>query len=356
MRRLILNFHLAVALIAGAFIALLGVTGSILTFEPELDRLLHPAVSYVKPGRRILSLGEIGAAVSRQYPDEPIVAYLPSLSPEFPTRIILSRGIISVDQYTGNILGVRTRGLTFLGLVRALHVRLASGDRERLIVRCAACAMLLSLFSGLYLWWPARRMRIRRPWFSSAFWFDLHNAVGVFSFAFLLVLAGTGIVIGFEDQASSLLGKFAGSSAMPVKPALRALPSEHSGLELTPDQAVDIARAQLPGTVADRVQMPRFGGSYQVSLVNTRDRTLGTRNSVSLDPWSGQILSTTRASDISLGERILAWNQGLHTGAAFGISSRIIVAAAGMLVPVQIVSGFWIWLRRRTIMHSSRSE
>lgn len=356
MRRVILNLHLAVALIAGAFIALLGVTGSILAFEPELDRLSHPSVSYVKPSRRILSLSEIGASVRRKYPDEPIVAYLPSLSPEFPTQVILSRGIISVDQYTGSILGVRTRGLTFLGLVRALHVRLASGDMGRLIVRCAAFAMLFSLFSGLYLWWPAKRMRIRRPWFSRGFWLGLHNAVGVFSFAFLLALAGTGIVIGFEDQVSSLLGKTAGSSAMPAKAPVRALPSEHSAIELTPDQAVDIARAQLPGTVADRVQLPRFGGSYQVSLVNLRDRRLGTRDSVALDAWTGQILTTSRGSDISLGERIKAWNQALHTGAAFGISSRIIVTVMGMLVPVQIVSGFCIWLRRRTIMTSSRSE
>jgi sulfite reductase (NADPH) flavoprotein alpha-component len=216
--------------------------------------------------------------------------------------------------------------------------------------------MLLSLFSGLYLWWPAKRMRIHRPWLSSAFWFDLHNAIGIFSLLPLLFLAGSGIVIGFEDQVSSLMGKTRVSSAMPAKPAVRALPSEHSATELTPDQAVDIARAQLPGTVADLLQMPRFGGSYQVSLVNMHDLPLGTRNSVSLDPWSGQILSTTRASDVSRGERILAWNQALHTGTAFGISSRIIVAAAGMLVPVQIVSGFWIWLRRRKIMRSSRSE
>ena len=51
-RRLILNLHLFIALIAGAFMVILGVTGSIMEFEPELDRSLHPQLSYVTPGRR----------------------------------------------------------------------------------------------------------------------------------------------------------------------------------------------------------------------------------------------------------------------------------------------------------------
>ena len=50
MRKLILNMHLVIALTAGAFMVILGVTGSIMEFAPELDRLLHPQMSYVTPG------------------------------------------------------------------------------------------------------------------------------------------------------------------------------------------------------------------------------------------------------------------------------------------------------------------
>jgi len=38
--------------------AILGVTGSVMEFEPELDRLLHPQPSHVTPGKRVLSLSE----------------------------------------------------------------------------------------------------------------------------------------------------------------------------------------------------------------------------------------------------------------------------------------------------------
>src|SRR5580704_10675809 len=159
---------------------LLGATGSIIAFEPELDRLLHPELSYVTPTGRVLSLAEIGDAISRAYGGEPIVAFLPSASPHVPTEVILPRGIVVANPYTGEILGVRTRGQTFLGFIRALHVRLATGDAGRNVVRWSAAALLFSISSGLYLWWPLKRVRIRSSWWSRGFWFDLHNALGIF--------------------------------------------------------------------------------------------------------------------------------------------------------------------------------
>src|SRR5579871_1386248 len=120
-RRLILNLHLSIALSAGALLVVLGVTGSILSFAPELDRLFHSHLSYVSPRGRVLTLQEIGDAVSRVFAGEPIVTYLPSTSPDISAQVVLPRGIVYVNQYTGEVLGVRTRGQTFLGLVRALH-------------------------------------------------------------------------------------------------------------------------------------------------------------------------------------------------------------------------------------------
>ena len=207
MRRLILNIHLFIALIAGAFIVLLGATGGVLAFEPELDRLRHPYLSYVAPGGKVLSLREIGDAVSRKSGGEPIVAYMPAVSPELSSQVVLPSGIVCVNQYTGEVLGARTRGQTFLGLARALHVRLAGGSAGREIMKWSGVAILFSLASGLYLWWPGKRVRIRGCWRSRGFWFDLHNAIGILSFLPLVVLALTATVIGFEDQAKPLLEK-----------------------------------------------------------------------------------------------------------------------------------------------------
>jgi len=78
---------------------ILGVTGSIMEFAPELDRLLHPQMSYVTPGGRVLSLSEIGDAASRRFSGETVVAYEPSLYPDLSSMVVLPSGIAYVNQY-----------------------------------------------------------------------------------------------------------------------------------------------------------------------------------------------------------------------------------------------------------------
>jgi uncharacterized iron-regulated membrane protein len=348
-RRLILKLHLWLAMIAGAFLLVLGITGAILAFEPELDRLLHPHLSRLKPGGRTLSLVDIGEAASKKYGGEPVVAYLPSSSPDVPTEVILSSGVVSVNQYTGEVLGLRTRGQTVLGFMRALHVRLATGDIGRNILRWSTVLMLISLASGLYLWWPRKRIRIRGPWWSRLFWSDQHNSFGIFSLVPLLLLTATGIVIGFEDEVSSLLDKMYGTN--PVHSSQTPEQSEPSqGSTVTPDQAIAIASAQLPGALPCRLQMPRYGGLYVVSLTYSDNRIAAERNSISLDPRSGRIVAVNQSASLTPRERFMATNEAIHTGNILGMPTRILAALAGILLPLQVVSGLLIWIRRTNIL------
>jgi uncharacterized iron-regulated membrane protein len=351
-RKLLLSIHLSIALIAGVVIVILGVTGSIIAFEPELDHLLHPRLSYVSPGTRLRSLTEIGALVSKQFGGEPIIAYLPSTSPGIASEVVVPTGIVSVNQYTGEVLGVRTRGQTFLGLARAVHVRLATGDAGRFVVRWSGIAMLISLASGFALWWPRKRVRFHRRQ-SRLFWFDLHNAIGILFIVPLMMLAGTGTIIGFEDQLAPLIHKIDGSTeAHTPASTLQLQPQPGVDVTITPDDAVRIACAQMPGGIAYRVQMPQYGGTYRVSLLGSRDRVAGERNLIVIDPHNGHVLMFRRSNDLSSGDRVFATNHAVHTGEILGLTGRIIAWLGSIMLPVQAVSGFMIWLRRKKISHS----
>jgi sulfite reductase (NADPH) flavoprotein alpha-component len=352
MRRLILNIHLAIGLVAGLFMIVLGVTGSILAFEPQLDRLLHRDTSYIEVGGKSLSLAEIGDAVSRKYPGESIVAYLPSTEANFPTQVVLSRGIVSVNQYTGEILGVCTRGQSILGIVRALHSRLAARDVGHAVVRWTSVVILLSLISGLYLWWPVKRMRISGKWWSARFWYDLHSSIGFFSLLPMLFIAGTGTLLSFEDQASRLIDKMTASRTINKHQATPAPESRTDGALITPDQAVAIARAELPGAVPYRVQMPQYGGFYVVALEYPKNRVVGDHNSISVDPLTGRIAVAHLSSDLTFRERFMAASSAIHTATIWGMPSRIVGALASILLPLQAVSGLLIWLRRKGILHT----
>jgi len=349
-RKLIFKIHLFIALTIGTFLVLLGTTGSIIAFEPELDRLLHPHLSYASPGSEALSLGQISDAVSRHFVGEPIVAFLLPSSPDFSAQVVLPSGIVYVNQYTGEILGVRTRGQTFLGFARALHVRLATGDVGKDILKWSAVAMLFSLASGLYLWWPLKRVRIRGGWRHRRFWFDLHHALGVFSLFPLLVLAVTGTIIGFEDQATRFINKLSGSAMLNIPQTGARTEPTRGAIPITPDEAVAIARAEMPGAIPYRVQMPRFGGLYRVSLRSSQDKIMGDRNSVAVDPHSGAVISSIRSGDSSIAQRILAANEAIHTGNVFSLPSRILVCLTSITLPLQAFSGLLMWLRRNKIL------
>src|SRR5206468_5543920 len=112
---LLFNLHLFLALLAGVFIMILGITGAIMAFEPELDHLLHWRTTYVTPRGRALPLAAIGAAAHAAFPDARIGGYGLSTSPNLTYQVYTGRDVVAVNPYTGEVLGVRRGGMDFLG-------------------------------------------------------------------------------------------------------------------------------------------------------------------------------------------------------------------------------------------------
>ena len=228
MRKLFFNLHLYVALAAGLFIIVFGVTGSIMAFEPEIDHLIHWRMSYVRPQGHPLSLAEMGAGVLKAYSGERISAYGIAGSPGLSYQVFLRRG------------------MDFLGYVHQLHLRLLIGnkaDTGKKIMSWAGVAMLFLALSGVYLWWPYKRVTIERRGSSKRFWFDIHAVVGIFSFVFLLVLAATGVIIGFERTTTPMLYKLTGSQ--PPRPPEERCPGPRrsSSTCRTPASPTSLRRA-----------------------------------------------------------------------------------------------------------------
>ena len=168
--------------------------------------------------------------------------------------------------------------------------------------------------SGLYLWWPVKRMRIGGARWSSRFWYDLHSSIGFFSVIPALLLAGTGVVIGFEDQLTRLIDEVPNSRTLTedqIRPSNR---SRHA-LAKYLDQAVAIASAQLRGAVPYQVpQMPRSGGLYVIALDDLHNRVSGARNFISLDPSNGRVISENLSSGLTSRAHLMALNGSIHTG------------------------------------------
>jgi uncharacterized iron-regulated membrane protein len=109
---------------------------------------------------------------------------------------------------------------------------------------------------------------------------------------------------------------------------------------ITADQAVDAARAALPGA---RPTWVGVGPVTSVDLKFPEDRTPAGRSHVFLDPYTRQVLlvQSTRTADAATAVRNAT--RMLHTGDIWGGPSRLAWCAACVALLVQAVTGLLIW-------------
>jgi len=81
MRKLIFNLHLYGALIAGLFVVVIGVTGSIMAFEEDIDRFTHPGLYHVGAQGAAMAVADLLKAAQKAYPGQRIGSPMPRSFP-----------------------------------------------------------------------------------------------------------------------------------------------------------------------------------------------------------------------------------------------------------------------------------
>ena len=343
MRKAIFTLHFFGALVGAVFVIILGLTGSVMAFEDELDRLTHPHLFRVTPAGAPLPLTELSARATAAVPGARVVAFGLPTARERSVAVILAGTTVYVNPYSGDVLGTRS-GPTLLGQIHQLHLRLLAGNVGRTIVSWAGVLMLVLVISGFYLWWPVKRVSI--AWTGGRrTWFDVHNAVGVFAFVFLLLLALTGVVIGFESVTTPLLYKMTGSQPYGAGPAVSPRPGMHM---IPPDAAVAAAAAAIPGAAPVMISIPGPRSPYRVALRYPEDLTPGGRSRVFVDPYSGAVLQAESSRTTAAGTRLVILNRAIHTGDLFGIPTKVLMSLASLAAVAQVATGLVMWSKRRS--------
>ena len=85
-----------------------------------------------------------------------------------------------------------------------LHADLLAGPTGRKVNGIGAFAVLLSALTGLLVWWPGirrwrRSLTVRRGTGWKRLTWDLHSAVGIWTLAFTIVFAVSGIYLSFPE-------------------------------------------------------------------------------------------------------------------------------------------------------------
>jgi uncharacterized iron-regulated membrane protein len=393
-RAIWLKIHLYLALIAGFFFALMGLTGSISVYREELDELLNPKLVIDQPSGKRQSLDKIMAAVQTAHPDR--YGSWTLEMPRSPHSMITvwydkpretffelyAPLMVSVNPYTAEVVASRFWGQTVATWLLDLHTQLRLDRFGWNTVGILGLLLMFSIGTGMYLWWPGIRgiwaelvslvpnrlatslaiaapapdrlaaytpslaIRIRQNVSMVQLAFDLHRLVGLFSALILLLLAFT----GFNLSYPSVLETLAGSSGMEHGATGRnivstAIPNNHPvGLE----SAEFVARGPFPKAELRRVTTPSGdSGIYRINLrqgseINQRHPY----TTVWVDRWSGQVKEVRDPSGFTTGETFTSWIWPMHTGEAFGSTGRFLWFLSGIGLFVLYVSGLLRWLHR----------
>lgn len=356
--------HLYLALGAGFLFALLGLSGSLSVYQEELDQMLNPQLLIDAPTGTYRSLDRIVEAVRKAHParhgawtlEMPrsrrgmITAWYDN--PHETIGAYYAPLMVSVNPYTAEVVASRFWGQTAATWLLDLHTQLQFGRSGWNSVGILGLALLVSIGSGLYLWWPGlgrirQAFTIRHNAGTMRLLFDLHRALGLASALVLLLLAFTGFHLAYPKVLETLVGS-PGMSHGNDGPAVRstAVPNDNPvGLS----DAEFIARSLFPRAELRRITTP--DGNSGVYRINYRQSGEANRKHpftvVWLDRWSGQIKAVRNPGGFSWGETFTTWIWPLHTGEAFGAWGRFLWFLTGLAPLLLYASGLHYWLQRR---------
>jgi uncharacterized iron-regulated membrane protein len=278
-------------------------------------------VNEAAPGRRIvagtgplLTKAELLDAVKRAYPDYTATSVFQGNKPGQEVEMKLERGAKHkyriFDPYTGRDLGEAVPySLQAISWLLDLHVNLLAGPTGRIVNGVFAILLTLLAITGAVIWWPGiknwRRSLTINP---KSNWkrinWDLHSAVGFWTFAFFFMWSFTGVYLVFPEPFDRLINHFA-----PLD-YYRLISSEPASIPLAEkNPAVAFVLVDdAPPAVKVRRKRPKI--------------------------------------HYSAGDQIIRTFYGLHFGNMAGLKTRILWATLGLMPPLLFVTGALMWWNR----------
>jgi len=383
LRRVLAWLHRWVSLSAGLLLVVLGLSGSLLVWQSEIDATLNPGWFQPLP-----ACAAPAADDAAQPPVARVLAVLQQHAPGRQAAIVVAphqpgaayqvwerrdadglRREHFIDAACGRYLGMRDRGRVIwdarhlVPTVYELHRYLWSGENGALTVGAGGLVLLGLGLTGLVLAWPRQAWRwsawarvLGIKWRAAAVrrWYDVHRAVGFWLAPLLVLMTVTGAAMVFSDTARTWVAavlpfekqakapRASNGAAIGAAPGVAPAPAPSLG----PDDWVALAQRQFPHAHWSRLTLPRGTGAVEVRLLQPGEPRADTGNTrVRLTP-AGALLQRYDPLNAPAGNVVINWLFPLHSGEAFGVAARVLWTAFGLVPALLLATGLWLWWRR----------
>lgn len=334
---------------------IVSITGCLYVFEEEWREVFQHKYLHVKntAGDR-KSITQLTTIIQNAYPKDVItnIRFLEEKDAAFIFNTKNSKAI-SIDPYSGVIIGYRNMKADFMSVVLDIHLHLFLGKTGAEIVRWNVLIFFIMCVSGLVLWWPKQKRFFKQAvtirWKTSNWkrlnW-GLHSVLGFYALFVLVIISLTGIFWVF-DTAKNLVSA---ATASPVwkSPEIKSVPAVLRK-ENPLDSAYNYARMANPGAKQVFISVPpdslapiRILFRYPYAIVRKQTTAW-------YDQYSIANLHTDSYKRYTRYEYVSRSIYDFHTGRirALGIGSKIIYFLASLFAASLPVTGFLVWYGRK---------
>lgn len=359
-RKIIGKVHLLLGLSTGVVVLIIGLTGAIYCFAPELENL--QSYRHVESSDQpFLPPSQIQQIAERQikgktpqriyyYSRQKAVMVLFNKKDEYSYSVF-------IDPFRGEVLKVRDNGRDFLSVVLQIHRTLYIPYGHE-IIRWSTVIFILMLISGLVLWWPRKRITARRSlrimWKASPkrLNYDLHKVLGFYITWIAIFTSLTGLMFAFPGFAN-LTYQITGSanSKIQSKPPLSKEVKLDSG-----SKPIDMVWSEVYSKFHAEYQsimlvLPTGNDGSILVRANPERKTLYKTDFIYFDQYTGKEISGAyvwgRYKDRSVAaDDIRRMNYDIHTGAILGLAGRTILFLVALIVASLPITGFYFWWGR----------
>lgn len=350
--RRLYDLHSWIGLVLGLLLYVISFSGVVALFMEELDPWLRADISAPPE----LGAETLDTLVVRTAEDgtRNFLLLLPSSYRPWVTVIPNGQEDTGPERLDpAGLTPLPARGETAAEMLTRLHTDLLlPAPVGRYIVGLLGLALLVSAVSGLLL---HRKMLQEMFSFRSArstrlFWTDMHKLIGLWAAPFHVVMALSGMVLGFAGIVVLLAALTAyrgdGAAAMAAMGMLH--PSSDEAADMVP--ASDLmaqALERMPGLVPEVVEIADWGrSSARMVVMGNVSGRLVYYPTVSLSGATGEVLEVVDWSREGVGRALYAMVTPLHYGSFGGLALKLLYAALGASLCVLAVSGLRIWRSR----------
>ena len=258
-----------------------------------------------------------------------------------------------IDPYTAKVIAHENSEFDFLRIVLYLHWSLLfKTSIGQPIVGVATLMYVLSLISGLFLWWPSNKKGLRKrlsfQWKTSTGFkrkiYDLHNILGFYILSIGLLLGLTGLVWAFPAFGNTLQKILDGNSD--GKQEERYLNRPESGAIQPYNDLLKYMEINYPTASGYLFYRTSLTERSTITAVVKSDKAF--ENVVLIaDGHTGEIIKAIGYGDKTAGQKFREINYELHVGSALGLTGKILVFIASLVSASLPLTGFLIWINRR---------